>query len=83
MHVETHTFPVPYLVSLQGDHDDHLEGLALPERHVMGLVLRTPGSILKAVENHLVPTVKSWVEVDCDVSSLKLPTLQIQREPVG
>lgn len=60
------------LVSLWVGYDDHFKGLALGERHAADLVLRPPGSIVKGVEDHLVPAVEARVEVQGDVAGLGL-----------
>lgn len=72
-----------YFVALRGDHDDHLEGLSHGKGHSADLLLRAPGVILKGVENHFVPPVKSGVHVHGDVTGLRHVAAQVDDKPAG
>lgn len=69
------------LVALWSDHNDYFKGLAFAEGHIMDLLLWAPGLILTRVENHLVPSVKSRVDVEGDVAGLRLSTAQVDMKP--
>lgn len=73
--------PAADLVALGSGHDDHFEHLAFAEGHITDNVLRLPGFILESVENHLIPSVKSRVDVKGDVAGLILSTEQVDKEP--
>lgn len=69
------------LVALWSGHDDHFKGLSFGEGHITDLLLGAPGLILTRVENHLVPSVESRVNVQGDVTGLRLSAAQVDKEP--
>lgn len=77
-----HTVGVLYLVALRVDGNDHLKVFSLREGHLTDLLLSLPLPILECVEDHLIPAVPAGIAVECYVTSLKLPALQVDVKSV-
>lgn len=57
--------------------------VSLSEGHVSDFLLSFPDAILERVEDHFVPEIKTRVNVESNITSIDVTTLQIDMEPVG
>lgn len=72
-----------HFVACWRDLDDKLKTFTNGKRHSTLLILRAPAVILKGVENHFVPSVKSGVHVHGYVAGLRRVAAQVDDKPAG
>lgn len=72
-----------HFVACWRDLDDKLKTFTNGKRHSTELILRAPAVILKGVENHFVPSVKSGVHVHGYVAGLRRVAAQVDDKPAG
>lgn len=72
-----------HFVACWCDLNNKLKTFPNGKRHSTELVLRAPGVILKCVENHFVPSVKSGVHVHGYVAGLRRVAAQVDDKPAG